>query len=109
MSQSLGGEHDFQPVIRRFVESGLASPESSPRFEEERWAALAGLGVLSLGTQAGGGTTADVVMCMEVLGAGGFVGPLVETFIAVQAVTAGDGAAIGSGERIASVICFTVG
>jgi hypothetical protein len=39
---------------------------------------------------------------MEELGAGGFVGPLVETFIAVQAVTDVDSVAIGRGERMAS-------
>jgi alkylation response protein AidB-like acyl-CoA dehydrogenase len=99
----LGGDSDFRPIIRRFVKSTLTSPESRPRFEEEQWAALARLGVLSLGTRAGGGTAADVAMCMEELGAGGFVGPLVETFIAAQTVTAHDSIAIGRGERIASV------
>ena len=99
----LRGDSDFQPIIRRFVQSTLTSPESPPRFEEEQWAALARLGVLSLGTEAGGGTAADVAMCMEELGAGGFVGPLVETFIAVQAVTEVDSVAIGRGERMASV------
>jgi alkylation response protein AidB-like acyl-CoA dehydrogenase len=103
MSQMLGGDSDFRPIIRRFVTTTLTSPQSLPRFEEEQWAALAGLGVLSLGTETGGGTAADVAMCMEELGAGGFVGPLVETFIAVQTVTAGDSTAIGRGERIATV------
>ena len=103
MSLTLGGDSDFQPVVRRFVESAPASSDSPSRFEEERWAALARLGVLSLGTHAGGGTAADVAMCMEELGAGGFVGPLVETFVAVQAVPARDSAAIASGERIATV------
>jgi hypothetical protein len=74
-----------------------------PLFDREAWLSLAGMGVLGLGTTTGGGTTLDIAVSMEELGAVGFVGPLVETFIANQMLTEQDVENVSSGETIASV------
>lgn len=99
----LDGNSDFRRIVRRFARSRLVSEEAMPHFDQENWFALAGMGVLGLGTTTGGGSALDVAASIEELGAVGFVGPLVETFMACQMLTEQDVESVSRGETIASV------
>ena len=99
----LDGDSDFRLSVRRFARSHSVSTGAMPLFDQEAWVFLAGMGVLGLGTNTGGGTALDIAVSMEELGAVGFVGPLVETFIANQMLTEQDVENVSSGETIASV------
>ena len=99
----LDGNSDFRLTVRRFARSQPVAAGTMPIFDQEAWFALAGLGVLGLGTTTGGGTALDVAACMEELGAVGFVGPLVETFMASQMLIEQDVESVSSGGTIASI------
>jgi len=72
------------------------------------WSGLASLGVLALGTEAGGGGALEIAAAMETLGRHGAPGPLVGTFFATALHTDGgltgdEIEQIGSGEALVSV------
>jgi len=67
------------------------------------WPGLAELGVLLLGTEAGGGGALEIAAAMETLGAHGAPGPLVGTFAATALVGPDESERIGSGEALVSV------
>lgn len=67
------------------------------------WSGLAQLGVLVLGTEAGGGGALEIAAAMETLGKHGAPGPLVGTFTATALLGADDIEAIGSGDSLVSV------
>ena len=98
----LSDDDDFRQSIRRFARSDVAEGRM-PEFRPEQWVSLADLGALALGTSTGGGTATDIAGCMEELGAAGFVGPLIETIIAVHALGEHESLDIMSGKEIASV------
>jgi alkylation response protein AidB-like acyl-CoA dehydrogenase len=67
------------------------------------WKELAALGVLGLGTEAGGGTITTVAAAMEALGRADAPGPLVETAIAVQLLDGEQAVSVAAGESIATI------
>ncbi len=72
------------------------------------WSGLAELGVLLLGTEAGGGGVLEIAAAMETLGKHGAPGPLVGTFAATALLGPNNDysdelAAIGSGAALVSV------
>jgi alkylation response protein AidB-like acyl-CoA dehydrogenase len=86
METSLLSDSDiFRLTVRRFVVS-KGIEQSSYSFSPVLWRQLGELGVLGLGTPAGGGGVVEIASAMEELGSGGFVGPLVEGFIATHAL-----------------------
>lgn len=67
------------------------------------WSGLAELGLLSLGTSAGGGGALEIAAAMETLGRHGAPGPLVGTFAATAMLADSAIERIGSGEALVSV------
>lgn len=67
------------------------------------WSGLASLGVLLLGTEAGGGGALEIAAAMETLGRHGAPGPLIGTFAATALLTTGEIDTIGSGAALVSV------
>ncbi len=76
----------FRQTVRRLARASEQG-EVTPRFDQGQWEMLGEIGVLGLGTDSGGGGAEEIVCAMEELGAAGFVGPLVEGFIATHTVT----------------------
>lgn len=67
------------------------------------WPSLASLGVLLLGTEAGGGGVLEIAAAMETLGRHGAPGPLVGTFAATALLGDDEIERIGSGDALVSV------
>ncbi|MCE9622613.1 MAG: acyl-CoA dehydrogenase [Actinomycetia bacterium] len=67
------------------------------------WSGLASLGVLLLGTEAGGGGALEIAAAMETLGRHGAPGPLVGTFAATALLADDEIERIGSGDALVSV------
>lgn len=67
------------------------------------WSGLAALGVLTLGTEAGGGGVLEIAAAMETLGRRGAPGPLVGTFAATALLKPDEIDSIGSGEALVSL------
>ena len=67
------------------------------------WSGLAELGVLLLGTDAGGGGTLEIAAAMETLGRHGAPGPLVGTFAATALLQDDEIDRIGNGDALVSV------
>jgi alkylation response protein AidB-like acyl-CoA dehydrogenase len=72
------------------------------RFDRTLWSALAGLGVLGVGSDGDTGARELVAVC-EALGAAAFPGPLVETFTATHLLPNDAREAVARGEAIATV------
>ncbi len=70
---------------------------------ERYWRGLAGLGVLGLGTAAGGGGALEIAASMEQLGAHGAPGPLVGTFVAGALLDPAEMEPVSEGRQLASV------
>ncbi len=70
---------------------------------EQYWRGLAELGVLGLGTAAGGGGALEIAASMEQLGAHGAPGPLVGTFIAGALLDPAEMEPVSEGRQLASV------
>lgn len=66
------------------------------------WVGLASLGVLLLGTDAGGGGALEIAAAMETLGRHGAPGPLVGTFAATALLADDEIDRVGSGEALVS-------
>jgi alkylation response protein AidB-like acyl-CoA dehydrogenase len=97
----LSDSDDFRVTVRRFAQVDVPG-EVSPSFSLRRWEGLGELGVLGLDTESGGGGAIEIASAMEELGAAGFVGPLVETFIATHVVSSADADRLAEG-GIASI------
>ena len=67
------------------------------------WSGLAELGVLFLGTEAGGGGALEIAAAMETLGRHGAPGPLVGTFAATALLADDEIERVGSGDALVSV------
>ncbi len=67
------------------------------------WDGLAALGVLGLGTDAGGGGALEIAAAMETLGRHGAPGPLVGTYTATPLLDADEVDAIATGRVLVSV------
>lgn len=67
------------------------------------WAGLADLGVLFLGTEAGGGGALEIAAAMEMLGRHGAPGPLVGTFAATALLADDEIERVGNGDALVSV------
>lgn len=88
----------LRSLLKRYQSS---EPEAS--FNRDLWMALADLGVFGLATDAVGGTPADLCRAVLELGAGGVVGPVVETAAAGQLALDADGDVIVSGKGLVTV------
>jgi len=66
------------------------------------WSGLASLGVLLLGTDAGGGGSLEIAAAMETLGRHGAPGPLVGTFAATALLADDEVDRVGSGDALVS-------
>ncbi|MXW89027.1 MAG: acyl-CoA dehydrogenase [Acidimicrobiaceae bacterium] len=82
--------------------TGAGFTDSDP-LPEQYWRGLAELGVLGLGTAAGGGGALEIAACMEQLGAHGAPGPLVGTFTAGALLDPSEMEPISEGRQLASV------
>ena len=82
--------------------TGAGFTDSDP-LPEQYWRGLAELGVLGLGTAAGGGGALEIAACMEQLGAHGAPGPLVGTFTAGALLDPSEMEPIAEGRQLASV------
>jgi len=82
--------------------TGAGFTDSDP-LPEQYWRGLAELGVLGLGTAAGGGGALEIAACMEQLGAHGAPGPLVGTFTAGALLDPSEMEPISDGRQLASV------
>ncbi len=70
---------------------------------EQYWRGLAELGVLGLGTAAGGGGALEIAASMEQLGTHGAPGPLVGTFVAGALLDPAEMEPVSEGRQLASV------
>jgi len=86
-------DHADASAVRRVGEA---------RFDRTLWSALAGLGVLGVGSDGETGARELVGVC-EALGAAAFPGPLVETFTATHLLPNDAREAVATGEAIATV------
>ncbi|MGD9999957.1 MAG: acyl-CoA dehydrogenase family protein [Ilumatobacteraceae bacterium] len=91
--------------VRGLCAARLQQPAegTQPAFTRAWWAELAGLGVLGLATETGGGSITTITAAMEQLGRADAPGPLVETFVAMQLLPPDTGEQVAAGEQIATV------
>jgi alkylation response protein AidB-like acyl-CoA dehydrogenase len=94
--------NEFHDTVRRFTRAAEIGPPGDG-FQTTTWTQLAELGALALTVPGTGGTAGDVCRCMVELGAVGFVGPLVESFMAAMLLPAVEAARLADGSAIATV------
>jgi hypothetical protein len=94
---------DLALAVRALVRDRAPVGEAVPVYDAGLWRRLGGMGVLGLAGPNLGGTAADVGQCLFELGAGGVVGPVVETAMAGQLDLGSDRAAVEDGTAVATV------
>lgn len=100
---------DHQLALQASIDGFCGRSGTGPLFTVEDqlpagfWPGLADLGVLALGTEAGGGGPLEIAAAMEMLGAHGAPGPLVGTFTATGALTGDELDAVVRGDVLVSV------
>lgn len=108
MSLDLGFDDD-QLALQRSVDGYCTRAGTGPLFTvddplpEGFWQGLAGLGVLGLGTENGGGGVLDIAAAMEILGSHGAPGPLVGTFTATSLLDRDEVDALACADGLVSV------
>jgi len=98
-------QRELASTVRRFCEDAFRGDGEVVRrdFDRGLWEKLAGLGVLTLATEEGGGGAGHIAAVMAQLGRAGFAGPLVPAVIAGQLLPAADRERVLSGATLAAV------
>jgi alkylation response protein AidB-like acyl-CoA dehydrogenase len=100
---------DEQQALQSSIDGFCRRAGTGPLFALEHplpqgfWSGLADLGVLALGTAAGGGGPLEIAAAMETLGSHGAPGPLVGTFLATALLDDETSVPIVDGRTLVSV------